>query len=262
MSTLTSRRSSAGLVAVGALLLALLAGAPRAEARIIWACVKQVGGSVHIVGAQTHCKKGEVKLSWTGAKGERGLTGVTGAAGARGVAGAVGAGGARGPAGPAGATGPQGVTGSTEAQGPTGATGAQGVTGVTGPVGVTGAAGPTGNTGATGATGSGAVMGGSGTAILASTPSFTGLNSHGTELEVEHIMPITQTFTKFYCFASTAGTDVFTVRVNGASKTGTCTYAGGASAVMATVTIGVTAGDLFDVEVDGTAGIVTWTLAP
>jgi hypothetical protein len=267
MSTLTSRRTPAGLVAVGALLLALLAGAPRAEARIIWACVKQVGGAVHIVGAQTRCKHSEVKLSWTGAKGERGATGPAGPNGAAGLRGVSGGVGASGEPGATGATGPQGPAGGVEARGPTGPAGppgAQGVTGATGPQGATGATGVTGAQGATGATGSGAVMGGSGTAVTASTSAFTGLSSQGPEVEVEHIMPATQTFTKFFCFSSAAGTDVFTVRVNGVSHSGTCTYAGGGTAVSASVSIALTAGDLFDVQVaQGTSsGVDTWSLAP
>jgi hypothetical protein len=267
MSTLTSRRTPAGLVAVGALLLALLAGAPRAEARIIWACVKQVGGAVHIVGAQTRCKHSEVKLSWTGAKGERGATGPAGPNGAAGLRGVSGGVGASGEPGATGATGPQGPAGGVEAQGPTGPigpAGAKGVTGATGPQGATGATGVTGAQGATGATGAGAVMGGSGTAVTASAPTFTGLDSHGLEAEVEHIIPVSQTFTKFFCFSSAAGSDTFTVRVNGASQTGTCTYAGGGTAVGATVSIAVKAGDLFDVEVlQGTGtGVDTWSLAP
>src|ERR1700730_1914027 len=193
MSTLIIRRTSAGLAAVGSLLLlALLAASPTAEARTIWACVKQVGGSVHIVGVETHCRRGEVKLNWRGAKGEKGATGANGGKGA------------------------QGVTGAPGAQGVTGATGAQGVTGATGAQGVTGATGATGATGSTGSAGPAAIMGASGSSVAASTTVFTGLDSKSlVEADVQQVAAVTQTFTKFYCFGPkpAAGTDVFTVRV-------------------------------------------------
>ena len=113
-------RLALGGTMVTALLLAGFALAPMASGRIIWVCVKQVGGSVHVVSAGTKCKTGEVKFSW-------------------------GAAGPRGPAGPAGPGGPAGAG--------AGVTGAQGFTGPTGSQGVTGAMGPTGPAGATGATG-------------------------------------------------------------------------------------------------------------
>ena len=47
MSTLTSRRVPAVLTALGALLLCTLAGAPRANAGIIFACAKQLGLGPH-----------------------------------------------------------------------------------------------------------------------------------------------------------------------------------------------------------------------
>ena len=70
--------ASVGIAAVGALLLAVLALAPQADGRIIWACVKSVGGSVHIVSAGTRCKGDEVKLKWAGATGPTGTTGGQG----------------------------------------------------------------------------------------------------------------------------------------------------------------------------------------
>jgi hypothetical protein len=108
-----------------ALLLAGLALAPIASGRIIWVCVKQVGGTVHVVSAGTKCKKGEVKYSWgaagpRGPAGERGNNGAGGTSGLRGVTGATGPQGPAGPTGPAGTTGPAGATGAT---GPTGASG-------------------------------------------------------------------------------------------------------------------------------------------
>ncbi len=252
MSTPIIRRASAGPVIVGALLvLALLGASTSAEARIIWACVKQVGGAVHIVTVETHCRGGEVKLSWTGATGEKGATGATGATGAR---------------GPQGVTGAAGANGATEVGGGvTGATGAQGVTGATGAQGATG---PTGATGAQGSTGPASLMGQSGGSVAASATVFTGLASQSaTEAFVQQVLPVAQTFTKFYCFGPkpAAGADVFTVRDNGASQAATCTIpTGGTSVVTATVNITLHAGDLFDVEValGSTTGAVTWALAP
>jgi|GEM_PF-2765667 len=262
MSAHTNRRASAGLVAAAALLLALLAVAPGAQARTIWACVKQVGGAVHIVGVSTQCKKGEVKLSWTGAQGEKGPTGPEGVRGATGPAGVNGSAGPQGPTGPAGDGDPsEGVTGATGPQGVTGATGAQGVTGATGPAGPTGPTGPTGPN---------AILGGSGGTSVAAgpTPVFTGLGDQSaTEASVEQVAGVTQTFTKFYCLGPkpTSGDDMFQLRVDGASK-GECTSTGGTPPVTtpATVSVTITAGDVFDVEViqGNTAGPVTWALAP
>jgi hypothetical protein len=143
--------ASVGLAAIGALVLAVLAVAPQADGRIIWACVKSVGGSVHIVSAGSRCRGDEVKFKWAGATGPTGTTGVTGP---KGSTGANGAQGVTGATGPAGATGPTGAEGAT---GPTGATGTQGVTGQAGSTGPSGAQGSTGPTGAEGASGSSVV---------------------------------------------------------------------------------------------------------
>jgi hypothetical protein len=113
-------------------------------------------------------------------------------------------------------------------------------------------------------------MGASGSSVVASATVFTGLDSQsGTEGNVQHVVPITQTFTKFFCFGPrpTASTkDVFTVRVNGVSQTGKCEIpTGGESVVEVTgLSIKVTAGSLVDVEVKqgNSAGAVTWSLAP
>ena len=112
-------------------------------------------------------------------------------------------------------------------------------------------------------------MGGSGGSVSSNTTAFTGIDVQSTqESNVQHVMPITQTFTKFYCFGPkpTAGnTDVFTVRANGVAKAGTCTIpSGGTSVVVATVNITVNAGELVDVEVKqgNEKGAVTWGLAP
>jgi len=230
------------------LLFALLAVTPGAQARTIWACVKQVGGAVHIVGVQTQCKKGEVKLSWTGAQGEKGPTG---------------------PEGVKGATGPAGVNGSAgdPSEGVTGATGPQGVTGATGAQGVTGATGPTGSTGPTGPTGANSIMGGSGSNVTAGTTVYTGLAAQSpTEQPVEQLAGVTQTFTKFYCLGPTptSGKDVFNLRIDGATAA-TCESAGGTPPVTpSAVTVTITAGNVFDVEVKqgDTTGGVTWALAP
>jgi Collagen triple helix repeat (20 copies) len=268
MSAHTDRRASAGLATAALLLFAPLAVAPGAQARTIWACVKQVGGAVHIVGVQTQCKKGEVKLSWTGAQGEKGPTGPEGAKGTTGPAGVNGSTGAQGPTGPVGAGDPsEGVTGATGPRGVTGATGPQGVTGATGAQGVTGATGPTGATGSAGPTGPDSIMGGSGgNVVAASTTVFTGLGTQSaTEQPVEQLAGATQTFTKFYCLGPkpTSVNEVFKLRINGASTSATCESVGG-TVTTATVSITINAGEVFDVEVKQgeTAGGVTWALAP
>jgi hypothetical protein len=102
-----------------ALLLVGFALAPMASGRIIWVCVKQVGGSVHAVSAGSKCKKGEVKYSW-GVAGPRGPAGERGNNGAGGTSGPRGLTGATGPQGPAGPTGPAGATGATGPTGPSG----------------------------------------------------------------------------------------------------------------------------------------------
>ena len=111
-------------------------------------------------------------------------------------------------------------------------------------------------------------MGGSGSSVAENATEFLGLDSHSaTESFVQHVSPITQTFTKFYCFGPepNAGTkNVFTVRINGASQAGKCEVSG-ASVVVATVNIKVEAGQLVDVEVKQgkkATGADTWALAP
>lgn len=140
MPTLSHLRASAALAAVSALPLAALAVAPEAHGSIIFACAKQLGGSVHIVTSGTRCKRGEVKLRWVGATGPTGVRGEAGASGASGAQGVTGATGAEGAVGATGPAGPPGGGGSGEG----GATGPQGVTGATGATGATGPTGPTG----------------------------------------------------------------------------------------------------------------------
>jgi hypothetical protein len=139
-----------------------------------------------------------------------------------------------------------------------------GATGATGPAGTTGATGPTGTAGPDFLSGSS-----SGTSLGASATTFVGTSGASTtEANVQFIQPVTQTYTKFYCFGPkpTGGTsDVFTVRVGGASQTGTCTIAsGGTTVVTATVSITISAGSLVDVQVanGNSAGAATWALAP
>jgi hypothetical protein len=113
-------------------------------------------------------------------------------------------------------------------------------------------------------------MGASGSSVAGGATVFTGLDSQsGTEANVQHVAPITLTFTKFFCFGpkpSASTKDVFTVRVNGVPQTGKCEIpTGGESVVEVTgLSIKVTAGSLMDVEVKqgNSAGAVTWGLAP
>jgi collagen triple helix repeat protein len=158
---------------VAMLLLAVVAVAPKAEARIIWACVKRAGGSVHIVTVGTKCKRQEVKLIWnaSGTKGAQGLQGVQGKLGPQGP---VGPAGVRGVAGAAGATGATGAAGTTGATGAAGTTGATGATGSSGPAQVLSITG-TPTTGhivqGTGTVGTAVTL--SGAAVFLSAGSFT-----------------------------------------------------------------------------------------
>lgn len=123
-------------------------GAQTADERIE-ACRHARTGLVRVVGAQTACRRTEVRFSWS-VRGAQGLPGPMGPAGPPGPAGLPGV---AGPTGATGATGAVGPVGATGARGATGATGAQGTPGPAGPVGSTGPAGPAGPAGATGAAG-------------------------------------------------------------------------------------------------------------
>ena len=92
---------------------------------VVFACVNNSSGTIHIIAANQTCSTNEQFITWN----EQGVQGLTGATGAT------------GPAGPTGATGSVGPTGAT------GATGAKGDSGAAGPIGATGAAGPAGATG-------------------------------------------------------------------------------------------------------------------
>ena len=74
-----------------------------------------------------------------------------------------------------------------------------------------------------------------------------------TEANVEGVVPVTATFTRFDCklSSSVAGTTVFTVRINGVSQTGTCDIASGQTSGSNTgVSITVTAGQELAVQVN------------
>jgi len=58
-------------------------------AGVIYACVNNNSGTIHIVSATSACATGEVALSWNNA-GPQGATGATGAAGPTGATGATG----------------------------------------------------------------------------------------------------------------------------------------------------------------------------
>lgn len=91
MPTLTIRRGTAVLVAVGALLTVALAAVPQADAATLYACVKK-NGTAHIYAKKPRCKKQETKLSWStvGPAGKNGLNGANGGNGGNGKEGATG----------------------------------------------------------------------------------------------------------------------------------------------------------------------------
>ncbi len=164
MPTPTASRGTAALVGLTALLLLLLATAPRVEASTLYACVKSKGGAVRLVSKTAKCKRREAKRSWntkglagtngaTGVNGTSGLSGLNGVIGATGPAGETTNSGVTGAKGGNGATGAAGTTGATGGTGTTGASGGTGSAGTTGSIGATGTTGTTGGTGGTGATG-------------------------------------------------------------------------------------------------------------
>jgi hypothetical protein len=129
----------------------------------------------------------------------------------------------------------------------------------------------TGTQGATGGIGAAYIIGSSGGSVTGGTTVYTGPSDQVqttllNEGNVEQIAPTTLTFTHFECFGPkpTAGTnDVFTVRVNGASTSATCTIpTGSSSAVSSSISLTITAGQLFDVQVanGNNAGNVYWGL--
>jgi hypothetical protein len=94
MSLPVTRKTSAMLAAVGALLIAAFAAAPQAQASTIYACVKK-NGTLRIVTSKTKCKKGETKQSW-GATGPAGKNGTNGSNGTNGTNGSNGTNGTNG----------------------------------------------------------------------------------------------------------------------------------------------------------------------
>jgi len=104
------------LALIGASAMTLAAAA---STGVIYACVNNSSGTIHMVTADDTCKANEVALSWN----QQGPAGDTGPQGAKGDTGPQGPLGAAGPQGPAGATGPQGLTGATGPQGPAGQAG-------------------------------------------------------------------------------------------------------------------------------------------
>jgi hypothetical protein len=87
------------IVLVAALIGATMVGfAAATTAGVIYACVNNSSGTIHIVSATTTCTSNEVALSWntegppgaTGAAGPVGLTGATGSSGAAGAPGILG----------------------------------------------------------------------------------------------------------------------------------------------------------------------------
>jgi hypothetical protein len=92
----TINRTAVATLAAAALTAFLLAGASRAEASTIFACVKKHAGTARIVSRTAKCKKGETKLSWN-SQGPRGANGSGGAAGLPGTPGSQGHEGPQGP---------------------------------------------------------------------------------------------------------------------------------------------------------------------
>src|SRR5437879_2910870 len=97
------------------LALALVGGsamtfAAAASTGVIYACVNNSSGTIHVVSSADACSTNEVALAWNqqGPKGDAGPQGLKGDTG---------------PQGPKGDAGPQGLKGDTGPQGPTGPAG-------------------------------------------------------------------------------------------------------------------------------------------
>lgn len=108
MSISMTRRGTAVLVAVCALLVGALALASEAQAGTLYACYKKTAGTVRIVSAKAKCKKGEAKVSW-GSAGKNGANGANGASGSNGTNGKDGAAGKEGKEGKEGPPGQNGT---------------------------------------------------------------------------------------------------------------------------------------------------------
>jgi hypothetical protein len=109
----------------------MLGGAAQAQVSnsLIYACVNNGNGTIHVVAPGAPCQSNEISLVWN-------------AVGPQGPAGPQGSQGVPGPMGPAGATGATGATGPQGPAGPQGATGSMGLMGLTGPQGPAGPPGP------------------------------------------------------------------------------------------------------------------------
>jgi hypothetical protein len=137
--------------------------------------------------------------------------------------------GATGSTGATGATGNNGTNGTTGTTGTTGSVGPTGPAGPTGATGATGATGPTGPSGATGPTGGNVqVLLGSGGQNQANN-NFVGLGISATEANVAQVMAVSGRFTALFCRQAINATAnrTFTLRINGANTTLTCTIPNG-----------------------------------
>ncbi len=103
MSIARNRRMLVALAACAALMTAVLAAAPQAQASTLFACVKKTGAA-RVFSKKPKCKKGETLLSWNskGAAGKNGVNGINGAAGKEGTPGKNGTNGTNGTNGAAG----------------------------------------------------------------------------------------------------------------------------------------------------------------
>jgi len=135
-----ARRALLG-AATGALLLAVLPGAGRADTLSL--CISPHG---RIDSVNSSCSPADRLITWdsNGVTGPTGPQGPQGPAGPPGDQGATGTQGPVGPVGPTGASGVVGATGDTGPKGPTGTTGPQGPQGLQGAKGPTGVQGPQG----------------------------------------------------------------------------------------------------------------------
>ncbi len=224
----------------------------------------------------------------TGAQGASGAAGATGASGAAGPPGATGSQGASGAAGSngrcgrdgsdgrcrrdgrCGCAGPSGATGSQGASGAIGATGATGAAGATGQAGATGSQGATGATGATGAAGPTGLPGGptvvSGAVTFVDPADTAGFIGIGGEQNVASTVavagsqtPAAGTISGFrgHLTSSAAGTVVFTLFLNGAATSVSCSIAAGSATCLdGTHTVTVTAGDTIAVEITNASGLL------
>ena len=173
--------------------------------------------------------------------------------------------------GPQGQQGQQGNPGEKGDHGDTGAQGQQGVQGDQGDTGATGAQGTKGDTGATGAAGAAGAAGPGGLLFTSGGSnigggtylSTTGLQASNAEGLAQQILATSQTAVATSCAITKANgaQRVFTLRLNGADSSLTCTIPQGAVKGSGTGSVSLSAGDLVDVKApatmdSGTAGSV------